>query len=567
MTSGRQCLRGSVPSGLIVLLVTCGGSGDDRSVAGGDSSSGRGVGDSGQVKIWTDGDLDDWAGVAPAVADPEGDALAGSPVDLGAVALQDDPRFLHILADLGDTVTAQGMRGSVEIVLDADGDEGSGGRYGGLDGADLVVILSRPGDPPHRGNGLGVGIRRVHERGPGAIESADAIGLLLAPTHSADRFEIRMERAGLGAGRGTAVDERALAGEARQLPGAGDQRVRGRLRYLLDGNPADETDVFTHEFTTEPGPNPPLLGVDAVARSPETLRVVAWNVSSVSFGFNQDAFRRVVRALDPDVLLLDELHSSVNLDDLRRFLRGGTHDSWEWWLAAGGGRQRTAVGANGLRLRGVPEMSRIDHDPDALARWLAGAGIEPEAPGMPSPAALAESEAEGGLSATGAWVTVAGREILFVPVDFQSAGYDGSPRDRLRELQARTLNRAIEAALAGRPNAGVVVAGDLNLVGSARPLEALRRGVGVGGQDLDVARPIRLRDRSLSTWRSTWGDDPFSPGRLDFLLYRGAVLRVTRAFVFDAADLSAQARASLRILQSDTEKSDHLPLVVEFASP
>ena len=64
-------------------------------------------------------------------------------------------------------------------------------------------------------------------------------------------------------------------------------------------------------------------------------------------------------------------------------------------------------------------------------------------------AALAEAEAEGGVSATGAWVTPGEREILFVPVDPQSAGYDGSPRDRLRELQARTLNRAVSAG-AGR---------------------------------------------------------------------------------------------------------------------
>jgi len=161
-------------------------------------------------------------------------------------------------------------------------------------------------------------------------------------------------------------------------------------------------------------------------------------------------------------------------------------------------------------------------------------------------------------------VTVDGRDILFVPVDLQSAGYDGSPRDRLRELQARTLNQAIAAALADRPGAGLVVAGDLNVVGSARPLDELRRGLGVGRRDLDVARVERLRDRSLVSWRSIWGEDPFSPGRLDYLLYRGAALRVERAFLFDAADMSEGARETLGILASDTEKSDHLPLVVDF---
>jgi len=209
-------------------------------------------------------------------------------------------------------------------------------------------------------------------------------------------------------------------------------------------------------------------------------------------------------------------------------------------------------------------MGRIGYRPGALESWLRAVGDEPEVPGMAPPSVLARAEAEGGLSATGAWVTVDGRDILFVPVDLQSAGYDGSPRDRLRELQARTLNEAIAVALGDRPGAGLVVAGDLNVVGSVRPLDELRRGLGIGGHDLVVARLERLRDRSLATWRSTWGEDPFSPGRLDYLMYRGAVLEAERAFLFDAADMSASARDALGILESDTEKSDHLPLVVDF---
>ncbi len=536
----------------LMLLTACGAHdshhaeiGEDRVVA------------SRQVEPWTDGDFDDWAGVEAAVADPAGDAPAGSPVDLGAIFLQDDSRFLHILAELGGVVTAQGMRGSVEVVLDSDGDPDTGGFYGGVDGADLVVILSRPVAGASGDHGSGVGIRRIDARGTGPTESAGAVGLLLAPTHSSDRFEIRIERTG-------------LKSAVKSADSPDKPQVRGRLRYLLLGSVADETAIFTHTLATEPGPDPPLLDAAAVAQEEGTLRIVAWNVSSMSFRFNQDAFRRVVQALGPDVLLLDELPATIDLDDLKRFMNGVTRgtpgaDSWQWWLATGGGRQRTAVGARNLPLRGVAAMSRIEYEAGALERWLTEVGDAAEAPGMASPSALAEAEARGGLSATGAWVEALGREILLVPVDLQSAGYDGSPRDRLRELQARTLNRAIQATLADNPDAGLVIAGDLNLVGSARPLAALRQGLGARGENLEVARPIRLRDRSLSTWRSTWGDDPFSPGRLDFLLYRGSTLTVARAFVFDAADLSAEARATLEVLAADTEKSDHLPLVVDLA--
>jgi len=90
-----------------------------------------------KATVWTDGDFDDWEGVTPAVLDPIGDVPAGSPVDIGGIAVQDDPRFLHFLIDLGHTVTVQGLRGSVELVLDVDADAvpGAGGPYGGVEGA------------------------------------------------------------------------------------------------------------------------------------------------------------------------------------------------------------------------------------------------------------------------------------------------------------------------------------------------------------------------------------------------------------------------------------------------
>lgn len=194
----------------------------------------------------------------------------------------------------------------------------------------------------------------------------------------------------------------------------------------------------------------------------------------------------------------------------------------------------------------------------ALERWLANAGDEPEVPGMALPSELAEAEADG------AWVTLGEREILFVPVDPQSAGYDGSPHDRLQELQARTLNRAASAALAGRRDAGLVIGGEMNLVGSVRPLDEIDRGLGAGGGDLAIARPECLRDHSLARWRRIRGDDPFSPGRLDYILYRDAAVEAGGAFVFDAAAMATDALEELGIRGSDTGHSDHLPLVVDF---
>jgi len=455
---------------------------------------------------------------------------------------------------VGDTVTIQAMPGTLEVVMDIGGDPRTGHSYGGVEGADLVVVLSRLwGQGGSRG--AGVGIRRLGRGDPESVESAASVGLLVAPTHSSDRFEVRLDRRALADWSGI------------ETPVAGDS-IAARLRFLALDSVADETDTFHYRLATSPGADPPPLPASAVVSTPGALRVVAWNVADGGFRDRTEPFARVLAALSPDVVLLDEVHADVTMADLERFgdrLAQRSGPEWRWWLAQGGGRQRTVVGTRGLEVQGDPSLVRIAHEPGVLERWLQRVGNEPEYPGMPPPSMLARAEGEGGLSATGAWVAWDGLEILFVPVDLQSAGYDGSPRDRLRELQARTLNRALEAALADRAGAGLVVGGDLNLVGSARPLAELRRGLGVGGSELDVARVERLRGRSLATWRGLDPRDPFSPGRLDYALYRGGVLSLERAFIFDAEDLSAEALELLGIHASDSRASDHLPLVADFS--
>lgn len=506
------------------------------------------------VRIWSDGLFHDWRGVPAAVTDSAGDAAEGSAVDLGTVHLHDDPHFLHLLAEVGETVTIQAMPGTLEVVMDIGGDPGDGYSYGGVEGADLVVVLSRTwGQEGPRG--AGVGIRRLARGDPKSVESASSVGLLVAPAHSSDRFEVRLDRRALADWSGI------------EAPAAGDS-IAVRLRFLALDSVADETDAFHYRLGTSAGADPPLLPASAVAGAPGTLRVVAWNVADGGLRDRTGPFARILAALSPDVVLLDEVYADVTMADLARFgdsLAPGSGPRWRWWLAQGGGRQRTVVGARGLEVVGDPSLVRIAHEPGALERWLQRVGSEPEYPGMPPPSMLAQAEVEGGLSATGAWVAWGGLEILFVPVDLQSAGYDGSPRDRLRELQARTLNRAVAAALADRVGAGVVVGGDLNLVGSTRPLEELLAGLEVGGGNLQVARVERLRDRSLATWRGLDPRDPFSPGRLDYMLYRGGVLGLERAFTFDAEDLSAEALELLGIHGSDSRASDHLPLVADFS--
>lgn len=496
------------------------------------------------AEIWTDGDIGEWRNTLPAAVDAWHDVQAESPVDLRSVRARVGPRFLHLQVDVGRTVTLQGLRGSLEILIDADGDPATGTTEEGYEGAEAVVVFSQPGGFAP-GVGSGVGIRRAQEGRLGPLEPAGRAGVLAAPTHSSDRFEIRLERGmDLGSGPSLAADSgfAVLA-----------------LKFVSEGASLDQLGPFAVPLEPHEGGEAEGLGTAALQRGEDELRVVVWNVSSGQFTREPAPFRRVLRALSPDVVLLDEVPPDATDDWLGPFFAEVAGGPWDWWLAEGGGVQRTLVASPSLPVEGEPQLGRIDYPPPVLDRWVE------ETDSADFAVVRAPAERDGGLSATGAWIQVQGTPVLFVPVDLQSAGFDGSPRDRLRELQAGVLRDAVSRVVDQRPEAGLVIGGDLNLVGSPRPLSTLIRGLGPGGRDLTVVRPLNVSDRSLVTWRSLGNADGFSPGRLDFVAFRAGILDVARAFVFDVDDYGADALESLGLQGGETnETSDHLPVVVDF---
>ena len=155
-----------------------------------------------------------------------------------------------------------------------------------------------------------------------------------------------------------------------------------------------------------------------------------------------------------------------------------------------------------------------------------------------------------------------GGRSLFVSVDLQSGGWTGSPRDRLRTLQAATLRERIAAELQTETGP-VIIGGDLNLVGSRAPLFALLRGLDTDGSDLLAVDAERLGERTLATWRNP--RDLFAPGRLDFLLVPDAAVSVANAFVFATEDLDPTTLESLG-LERDLMRglSDHLVVVADL---
>lgn len=503
------------------------------------------------VLVVTDGRFNEWGALPVLIADPE-DADADAAVDIGEVRAADDPRWLHLSVDVGRRVNLQRMRGTLRILFDVDGERSTGAELTAMEGVDLIAELSRRDRDPEDGIGAGNGIRPVTASGPGEILTGHVAGLITAPTHSASRFEIRLER---GGERGGGLEGLPALFSA--------DTVRMKLVFEDAAGVRDQTHVATHRLNTEAGGAEPPNVQPSIEKVVGTFRVVHWNVAGESLRRRPEVFRRILMALDPDVVLFDEVYESVTREEIESFFAVeplGLLGPWSCVVGRSGGRQKAVVAAR-TPIRPAEELLEVAYPSgslDPLAEEAAG----------PDFRELLESERDWGVPAAGAWVELGdpAREALLVALDLQSGGYDESPRDRLRELQATTLRgRIAEVAEAGTGGpVPLVVAGDLNLVGSARPLDLLRAGLDAGGAiDLAISEAYRLTDRSQATWRDPEGD--FTPGRLDYLLFTASTLESFRAFVFDATELSEGQAVDLGLAKDDSEAaSRHLPCVADF---
>lgn len=494
------------------------------------------------AEIVLDGGFEDWAEVPVLVEDPV-DAASTSPVELTTLQAADDPAWLYLSVRVGRPVNVQAMRGTLHLVLDADGDASTGGPAHGLEGADVVLDLSRIEEPQPGGYGAGFALRWVGPDGPGAPQSSYDLRVAALPTWASARFEVRVSRAGAPDGLGR------MGATARM-----------KLVATVEGAVVEETEDAAYAFATAVGPAPHEPTLEPLLQKAEgAVRVAQWNVAEGSFR-RPEGHARLLAAVRPDVVLLDEVYEEISDSLLAAFFAHpdlAALGTWRWVYARAGGRQKTVVAARDRAIRQEPTMARVEYAPGALD------GLKPLVPEAAHH--MLDLEARIHMSATGAWVDVGGTEVLFVPVDLQSAGYLGSPHDRIRDVQAETLRRHVDAASA-RPGgrAPVVVGGDFNVVGSGAPLVALARGLDADGSDLTLAEPRRLGEASLLTWV----DDrrgPFAPGRLDVTLYADAALEWTGGFVFDTGDLTDAQLAELGLERELSGRtSDHRIVVSDL---
>lgn len=309
----------------------------------------------------------------------------------------------------------------------------------------------------------------------------------------------------------------------------------------------------------EPAGQPTGLFIDRQA--PGDLRVVTYNVhfDDIFPAKNQagaEKFQRVLKALDPDVIALQEIRDNTTeaVDELLKRIDPAPAGGRKWHVYKGGWnviaskyplsatRAELAPSAKPLR---DPAVALVDLPDDRFER-----------------------------------------DLYVLNSHFKCCG--GEENDPQRQRQADTVVAWLrDACTPGDAfdlpeQTPIVIVGDLNLVGGPQVLETLLTGdiqeEEVCGVDFapDWDRTPMTDARPLHngvgpddyTWRND--NDQWDPGRLDYVLYTDSVLEVVQSFVLNTTTLTDEQLAAAGLQKFDVtldvegREFDHLPVVADF---
>lgn len=264
-TTGSLCAL----AGAALTLTACTG--------GGTRTSGPGVAAPTLVQpIVLDGDISEW-----------------SP----SVVMTSDPWWIYLRWKVsGESRTLQSSDESLTIWLDLDTNPATGHRpTAPVAGSQLGVDLAIEFSPPKAdGSGLGYGCRVTLPNAGGQTEIPHhQIGFAFAPTYASEWYEGRISRQALAA---LGLPEPTLTTAMLVLRDQQGKTLGSSAPFDTELMPADASE--------------PRADIRVPPRPAGGLRVVSWNVWKARPMEDPGPFARVLRVLEPDVLLVQEWTSS-----------------------------------------------------------------------------------------------------------------------------------------------------------------------------------------------------------------------------------------------------------------
>ena len=306
-------------------------------------------------------------------------------------------------------------------------------------------------------------------------------------------------------------------------------------------------------------------------KSPSDVRVMSWNVKQNSIlppdGVRQESFARIVRAIDPDVIALQEVMwpdlDAILVQLMNQYIPLEHGRSWHVHTVS----DNALISRYPIRWRGGEPAVSYPLPRLGLPRFhygFASAVID-----LPN--------------------SVGGTDLLAVALHNKSGGNEQDVR--LRQIHSDAIvswmrdvrdSARKDAIVKGTP---IVILGDMNVVpdASIQPFNTLLSGdivdeeafgadfrIDWDGTDMADARPSH---NALDSEYYTWRNDHlhFQPSALDRIIFTDSVMSLRRRFVLNTMSLSADDLARLGLQQSDSlyggdpDYYDHLPLVADFS--
>ncbi len=357
----------------------------------------------------------------------------------------------------------------------------------------------------------------IHDGRSTTVEHED-LGLVWAPTYASAEYEVEVDLDAEVGGRRVFPGDTLLVALATASGERLPQSEAGAA-YILDR---------TTELRAYDGPS--------LDRAPGAVRMLSYNVlfDSVFEGAPKASFTRILQALRPDVIAFQEIYD-----------HSGTQAAALVAEALGDGPWYSGdAGSDNLL---------VSRWPVTLERDLGG-----------NSAFVVETPGE------------LRRDLLVISAHTPCCDNEAGrlvETDRFMQF----VRQVGEGSVAGiDPETPVVIVGDMNMVGTDRPLRTMRTGdlvdnttfgpdfaPDLDGTDLGDALPLHLGSPSSFTWYDEGSD--FPAGRLDYVVYTDSALELDNAFVLFTPDLSGEALTAAGLLATDTNTtSDHLPVVADF---
>jgi hypothetical protein len=458
-----------------------------------------------QAAISIDGILDDWSDVPLAFEDAEGDD-GPSGVDFGRLWVADDDRFLFLRLEVGPSLDLSESN-NLRLYLDTDANADTGLPFSGI-GAELVWRFGE------RTGRFYVGDDYV------TIAHGD-VRLRSGPTVTATEFEIAIGRDTLPDGVHPLFTGDEVRLIVRDVDGDYLPDQPGHVSYVLDDGAVD-----------------PPVPIPLEREQPDDARIMTMNVLSDGLWdpFKEQRFRRIFRAIEPDVFALQEIYSYTTIS---------TRQLIEQWLP-----EHTWFATGNFDCKVVSRFPVIDS-------WAIDGNVA---------VLLDASDRLDG-------------EILLINAHLPCCTNDEGRQYEIDHIMAFIRDaREPGGPLDLEPDTPIIITGDMNFVGFAQQLETALTGDivndGIFGGDFApdwdgsaltsvVSRQTELR--MGYTWRSDTSS--FWPGHLDYIIHSDAVLELGRHFILYTPEMSPAQLDAYGLWSTDSTASDHLAFCADFRIP